>query len=943
MTGISVLLGVVLLAQEGKAQASISSTISTDTISFDTFTGDGFDPNPSAGQLNSYTWSVSGLSDGSVPFGGSGTTNDFARGTSSGGVNTGGIYAFNNGVTGEMLGFQPTGTDLTPGEFVLKVQNTTGDTIFGLDFAYKAWQYNDKDRDNSIKVAYSMDNSSFTILPTLSFTSDSGASGSPSWDGAKRDTLLSSIQLLPNDSMYLRWSTEDSSGSGARDELGVDNIQMRGIGSVNAQLGLSPDTVCEGSFVDYLDSSEVTNDSIVSWVWDFDNGDTSHAEEPTYTHGSAGTYNIQLKVFTAGGLVDSANMDLEVEPVGDPSFHYDTTSYCDQESDPTPTITGDAGGTFSEGTGNLSIDSTTGTIDLSASNPGSYTVFYETGGSCSNATTFEVEVVSQYDASIDSLGPLCSAEDTVIDLQSPHEGGMWTGTGVVNDSTGGFNPNVAGIDTHEVIHEIGGACGDADTIDIVVDSTSDASIDSVGPYCIPEPTDILNAQDGGGTWSGPGIIDASTGEFSPNDADTGVHTIVYEIQGGCPDSDSIDIEVDSSKNAAIDPAGPVCEISDTLHLTAADSGGVWSGNGIVDTTEGLFDPGTAGGGSHTIVYQIQGGCSDFDTETIEVFPGNDATIDSSGPYCVLDPADTLTAADTGGTWEGPGIIDNTEGVFHPDSAGPGSHQIIYAFGPQDSCMAPDTTTLTVYGVPDPSIDSVDTLCIDGDSTMLSAVDSGGTWSGPGIVDAQQGLFDPTDAGLGTHSVEYSIQRVGACDSTDTVDITVVDGPTADFGWSNNGTTVSFSDSSSGHTGQLYEFGDGASDSDPNPTHTYSKDSLYTACLYVFDDNGCSDTLCQDIDLRDVSIAGYENEDPGFELRPNPSSERVSISLSNELRSMNPKGVELLDLSGRTVRSKELADGEKHRFDWDVSDLEAGTYLIRIHTEQEIAQRKLMVR
>ena len=57
-------------------------------------------------------------------------------------------------------------------------------------------------------------------------------------------------------------------------------------------------------------------------------------------------------------------------------FSYDTSSYSIYGLDATPTIDGISGGTFSSTSG-LSINSSTGTIDVSSSTQGTYTVIYE--------------------------------------------------------------------------------------------------------------------------------------------------------------------------------------------------------------------------------------------------------------------------------------------------------------------------------------------------------------------------------------------------------------------------------------------------------------------------------------------------------------------------------------------------------------------------------------
>lgn len=61
----------------------------------------------------------------------------------------------------------------------------------------------------------------------------------------------------------------------------------------------------------------------------------------------------------------------------DASFSYAEASYATDGVNPTPTITGDAGGTFTATPSGLSINSSTGEITLSTSSINSYTVKYE--------------------------------------------------------------------------------------------------------------------------------------------------------------------------------------------------------------------------------------------------------------------------------------------------------------------------------------------------------------------------------------------------------------------------------------------------------------------------------------------------------------------------------------------------------------------------------------
>ena len=66
------------------------------------------------------------------------------------------------------------------------------------------------------------------------------------------------------------------------------------------------------------------------------------------------------------------------------AFSYAKSSYHQDETDPTPTITGTTGGTFSATPSGLSINASTGTIDLSASTIQPYTITYTVDGVSAN-------------------------------------------------------------------------------------------------------------------------------------------------------------------------------------------------------------------------------------------------------------------------------------------------------------------------------------------------------------------------------------------------------------------------------------------------------------------------------------------------------------------------------------------------------------------------------
>lgn len=208
-------------------------------------------------------------------------------------------------------------------------------------------------------------------------------------------------------------------------------------------------------------------------------------------------------------------------------------------------------------------------------------------------------------------------------------------------------------------------------------ATADATISAAGPFCPADAPVNLTAADPGGTWTGVGITNAALGTFDPSVAGIGTWTITYTIAGSCGDIQTIDIVVGGLLDATITPAGPFCLGDNATDLSAATTGGTWSGTGITNGALGTFDPATAGIGSWVITYTIAGACGNSDTETIVVGPNSDATITPVGPFCTSEPAITLSAVDGGGIWSGTGITNAALGSFDPAVAGLGNWTITY--------------------------------------------------------------------------------------------------------------------------------------------------------------------------------------------------------------------------------------------------------------------------
>ncbi|HHZ81588.1 MAG TPA: hypothetical protein EYN64_02530, partial [Flavobacteriales bacterium] len=107
----------------------------------------------------------------------------------------------------------------------------------------------------------------------------------------------------------------------------------------------------------------------------------------TYT--STGIYTDTLT--TASGCDSIVTTNLTIIPADDATFSYAQTTYCSNSINPTATISGTAGGTFSASGG--IVDPLTGEIDIAGSGAGLVSVTYTTSGPCPDIFVFDVTIV----------------------------------------------------------------------------------------------------------------------------------------------------------------------------------------------------------------------------------------------------------------------------------------------------------------------------------------------------------------------------------------------------------------------------------------------------------------------------------------------------------------------------------------------------------------------
>lgn len=165
---------------------------------------------------------------------------------------------------------------------------------------------------------------------------------------------------------------------------------------------------------------------------------------------------------------------------------------------------------------------------------------------------------------------------------------------------------------------------------------------------------------------------------------TKIYTLtVTENSTGLTDTDEVTVTVTSSPPVTFNPVGPFCVNAAPVDLSSAVSptGGTFSGSGI---SGNMFNPATAGAGTHTITYNLTGGCTGSASQQIVVRPLPTVTFNAVGPFFISDAIVDLSSAvsPAGGAFSGPGISGS---MFNPAAAGLGTHHVTYTFTDGNSC------------------------------------------------------------------------------------------------------------------------------------------------------------------------------------------------------------------------------------------------------------------
>ncbi|MCG8475090.1 MAG: gliding motility-associated C-terminal domain-containing protein, partial [Cytophagales bacterium] len=512
---------------------------------------------------------------------------------------------------------------------------------------------------------------------------------------------------------------------------------------------------------------------------------------------SSGTPGPQTVTYqTAGSCPNSSTVSFSISTVDNASFSYGAPAFCANVTDPMPTITGLAGGTFSAGSG-LAINSSTGAVDLSASTVGSYTVNYLTGGLCPNTGTFGLTVNASDNAAFGyGSASYCANVADPSPIVSGTAGGSFSSPAglSLNSSTGQIDLSASTLGAYSVSYITPGSCPDTSSVSITVALPDDARFSfSQSVYCVngadPSPSSVSAP---GGTFSSASglTVNASTGEVDLSSGTPGPHTVTYLTAGSCPNSSTVSLSLTLADIASFSYGAPAfcSNVTDPKPTITGLAGGTFSaGSGLViNSSTGIVDLSASTAGSYTVNYLTGGICPNTGTFGLTVNASDNAAFGyGSASYCanVADPSPTVSGT-AGGSFSSPAglSLNSSTGQVDLSSSTLGAYSVTYIT--PGSCPDTSSVSLTVASPDDAGFSFSQTVyCVNGaDPTPSSVSSPGGTFSSASglTVNASTGEIDLSSGTPGAHSISYL--TAGSCPNSSTVNFSLFLADNASFSY-----------------------------------------------------------------------------------------------------------------------------------------------------------------
>ena len=486
--------------------------------------------------------------------------------------------------------------------------------------------------------------------------------------------------------------------------------------------------ICTGTSV----ALTATNAS--SYLWSPSVGlSTSTGSSITASPLTSTTYTVTAK--DVNGCSSSDQVVVTVQSMPTASISYPGSPFCGNTEIPV-ILNGLTGGIFSAPVG-LSIQPTTGSINLAASTPGVYSVTYTfSNGVCTNFTKTGVTILAPPVVTFNNVLPTACFSGSAISVTGGTPvGGVYSGVGI---SGANFQPAVAGKGTHVITYTYTNlGCTNSATNTITVYPIVNVVASSPAAICSGGSVMISATNASSYLWTPATGLSSTTGaSVTASPLTTTIYTVTgLDNASGCTSQDQVIVSFLPTPVASISyPGSPFCNQGIISVNQTGQSGGTYqSTSGLVlDGATGLINLSSSMPGTYTVTYTFSnGGCGSFTQTSVTILPLPTVTMNDFSPVCYTTAPFTLAGGlPGGGMYSGPGI---TGGTFSPSIAGRGINILTYTYTNGSGCIGSVTSTLIVNPLTPVDAISDQTTCLGQAVTLTAAQSVSYQWMPGGLM------------------------------------------------------------------------------------------------------------------------------------------------------------------------------------------------------------------
>ena len=661
------------------------------------------------------------------------------------------------------------------------------------------------------------------------------------------------------------------------------------LGKAKVTVGFNFTTVCDSAKFTNTTKDNCTN-SITGYKWDFDNGKSSTSISPTQFYGSAGTYNVKLVVFYSSGLKDSITKQVIVYPKPQANFYANNQCLG---------IAVDFSN-FSYGTNTYKWsfgDATTSTLTTPPSKTysaaGTYAVklVANTANSCRDSITKNVIIYSKPVAGF-TVSNACAGLNANFNNTTTgaitHSWDLGDGT-----SSGFFNPfkiyNTAGTYGIILIVTSSQGCTDKATGSVVINPLPVSGFNAPN-NCKGIPTQFTNTSTGSVNYSwafGDGntsLSPAPSNKYS-NPGTFNV-TLVATSDKGCTNTLVKPVTIYAIPKVNFS-AKDVCigVQTDFTNLSTLPSGGgdyIWRfGDGKTSSVAGPSYKYAASGVYDVRLVAISSfGCKDSTLNSVSIF---DKPQPSFSAVDVCDGKEVQFINTSNGSvsqeWVfGDGAKDITYSPTHT-YAGPDIYKVILTVTSPNNCKDLFEGNVTVKTNPE-LVFFAENHCLGTSASFANSSVGAASFSwtfGDGDSTAFTQASHPYKT-AGNYTVKLRGVSSKGCSVQQSKSITVFPKPVTAFSAATVcfGKSTTFTNTSSGATSYIWNFGDGSGSSNlSNPLpYQYFNAGSYKVTLSAISSNNCKEDLSKTISVAALPIPIFIVQDAcdGVAVKPSNVSQ-----------------------------------------------------------------------